>query len=749
MADLSFYNFLKAAFRHKIYKNPAASSFNYLGYNLPYKSIGADKGIFEYARRILPKFYTDEFADTEEGNLQMAKKVLEKLERKEDQELVQQFEGFKATQDQQIIEQAKAQSEETPIAAGESAATMSGGGLPSSFPQTSASYGRTGYQKFVRPVGGKEGGTGEGSAATNKAAGIEAEKAAKSPATIKDAQLRQQYKPPSISKFEKAASGVSLQPPKVPGSFINTARSFGSKLGVFFQKNLGKYLTLGRAATGVGAVIGGFTGAAFGGTGIFAGAIGGAILPSWVKSGGAGKFLGKTGNGIINFGARLSNQAGKGGLNLAGPKKKIIWLFFGGFMLFALGAGLLGALNPGGTPTGPGSPTGPILTSDISQCKFTRGGDSVKELTYKSPLLLGYIQEASNISGIPPVILAAFIRVETPSTVTKTDDEIKNMSISNCPTSSNGALGVMQLQPQGTYGHDAGAIENGAKMAGLNYDSLTKTDYCDVRKNIIMGAGFILKRLAYKIPQYPDTYGDGTSWNPSWTTNKTVTDKLVYGYYGCLNYPSCSTGPYNYGDDVSTSIQNCTPSLATGPTTGTSTSILDWALRINDKLEKGVSSRLFNRMVADISNGSYSAVRREGKNEGSSLSGTYWCTDIVIDSYNLSGVRGLNLSHEGVVNMRSAWKNLPGFKYVDYPGTNSLTALRSVGASYAAFWESEAGKHTGREHTAIIKAININNQGDGHIDTYESNNYLKTFTYPVAGGQIQNTLYPTRGFGGT
>lgn len=227
-----------------------------------------------------------------------------------------------------------------------------------------------------------------------------------------------------------------------------------------------------------------------------------------------------------------------------------------------------GSAFPPFTSIGEAAPLPPgYIGGEIASCKFTRSGDSIKELTYQSPLLLSYIQEASNLTNIPPVVLAAFIRVETPSTVTKNDNEIKNLSTeAACPKSETGALGVMQLQPEGTKGNDADAITNGAKLIGKEYSQLTKADYCDVRKNIIMGAGFILKKMTYKTKAYPKTYGDGTKWDTAWTNEKEAIDKLVSSYYGCLRYGSpddvnisCNDTrrKYSYGNDVWNSIQSC------------------------------------------------------------------------------------------------------------------------------------------------------------------------------------------------
>jgi len=128
MADLSFYKYLEAAFRHKLFKDKTATRFNYLSYNLTYERI------FYYARKILPSFYRNEaqFPNTEEGNLQLAKTVLEKLDNHRDVELENQFKGTATHEENQIIEQAAAESQQTGIPQEQavSAGATAGGGMP-------------------------------------------------------------------------------------------------------------------------------------------------------------------------------------------------------------------------------------------------------------------------------------------------------------------------------------------------------------------------------------------------------------------------------------------------------------------------------------------------------------------------------------------------------------------------------------------------------------------------------------------
>src|SRR3989338_3200202 len=117
----------------------------------------------------------------------------------------------------------------------------------------------------------------------------------------------------------------------------------------------------------------------------------------------------------------------------------------------------------------------------------------------------------------------------------------------------------MQIQPPGTTsarGDPASCdecIDAGAKLVGKTVSTMTRQDYCDPRTSIIVGAGWILKKMSML------GYGDGTKWDPAWTNDRKAIEALVNTYYGCLIYGGTTdcTGPFNYANDVSTSIQNC------------------------------------------------------------------------------------------------------------------------------------------------------------------------------------------------
>lgn len=320
----------------------------------------------------------------------------------------------------------------------------------------------------------------------------------------------------------------------------------------------------------IGGVIGGVTGLGLTGSplGLFTGGLGGGILPNILKLGGGKALLGKgalAASGIATGGITTALALAPDIASKAKSVSKNVVIIVGScigalLLLFLPGLGFdlpgitsllpppelaeSSSFYPGGTG------------GDIASCKFIRGAENPKAASFKSNLLLSYFQEASQVSGVPIVTLAAFARVESPSLVTKTDADLVNF---DCATSDTGALGLMQLQPKGTIGHDAAAIAQGSSFIGKQYEDLTREDYCDPRKSVLMSTGFILKKMSYF------GYGNGTKWQPEWNNDRKAINTMVSGYYGCpadnLKYggpdPRKCEGPYDYGEDVWTSVQSC------------------------------------------------------------------------------------------------------------------------------------------------------------------------------------------------
>lgn len=220
----------------------------------------------------------------------------------------------------------------------------------------------------------------------------------------------------------------------------------------------------------------------------------------------------------------------------------------------------------------------PSSAASASSCTFTRGDQNPQALSYKSPLLLQYFQQASKQTNIPAALLAGITRVEVPSASSYTDDDVRAIEKTVkegtyegkipgtdkvlCPTSSTGARGIMQIQPAGTRGHDSDALDNGARFLGKTAADLTLADYCDPKTEMILAAGFIVKKLQLK-----HQIGNGKDWEAAWNTDKNVIDSAADSYYGCLNYgdpnrPNACAGPYSYGDDIWASMQNCKDTFA-------------------------------------------------------------------------------------------------------------------------------------------------------------------------------------------
>lgn len=283
----------------------------------------------------------------------------------------------------------------------------------------------------------------------------------------------------------------------------------------------------------------------------------GKALAAASRLGGLGKLAGFT---PVGRGVQLALLA------VQNPKELMYAILAAGALFFIiltpLGSNLLqttSLLPPYETPrvTSGGASSGSSSfpqNSDISACKFIRGSEANPEQSFKSEVLMRYFRAAGALSGMPPALIAAFARVESPSSVNFTDESLNSYV---CAVSPTGALGLMQIQPAGTTGHDGPAVNLGASYIGKTVESLTKADYCDIEKSIIIATGFIIKKMEYR------GFSNGGKWNPEWTNNKDAIKVLVEGYYGCDRYPDCTSGPYSYSEDVWKSVQACKVSPTT------------------------------------------------------------------------------------------------------------------------------------------------------------------------------------------
>ena len=173
--------------------------------------------------------------------------------------------------------------------------------------------------------------------------------------------------------------------------------------------------------------------------------------------------------------------------------------------------------------------------------------------------------------------------------------------------------------------------------------------------------------------------------------------------------------------------------------------IVGWARQINAALERGTWD-YFNRQLATISNGHYSAQKRTGD----SIYNLYWCTNIIIDAYTLSGYGGLNVSHQAVLTMRRFFASSPNYTYLDFRPQDThirSSLLAKVKPGYVIIMQSVFDQFA-HSHVAIVGTINLDSHCNGYIDTIEANSSRKTHRYVIDNCNIIYSAFPVVAFAG-
>ncbi len=541
-------------------------------------------------------------------------------------------------------------------------------------------------------------------------------------------------------------SRFSMRGFKIPSSFKNLM----SRVGVFFQRNIGKYATVGRVAAGVSGIIGGITGGALTGgsaMGVFGGAGLGAVTPSWIRSGG-GKFLSNIGNRGINAFGSVSNQIARGKSNLAvssGAKKKLALLLLGLLLLFILIGGIGG--TSGGPAAGPTSPTAGTTPTTGGSCPDTSTNTNDATCQYLNPAIdifntsisqssidsyiskygpvftnagkgdlaeftkrVNYIVSSSQSSGLNPAIFLGYWKTESNFSTMGTRD--LGCIGDNFYEEVDCALGINTF---------ADPVKNPIANCARSKDA--NSPACIALKSVRTTFDKS-NQVKYPIASFDD-FAES------------------YGPYSHLNdqglHTNC-THTYNELIDVAKELNACTSSVAPPPITSTLSNILDWAQTINKNLDPSSTDRL----LAAVTNGSYST--------GTYPSGGYACTYFVVDSYNLAGIPGLSKTADGrVVDMENFWKSIPGYVYLDYQKDHLI--LKDVQPGFAMFQEQVPGVYTGNEHVSVVQQNTVDSHGNGKIVTLDSNaSTFRGWTYTVTDWTIDSSftrLHETiTGFGG-
>ncbi len=166
------------------------------------------------------------------------------------------------------------------------------------------------------------------------------------------------------TEVKSTAQPPKFQAPKVPGSFKNTLKNFGSAGGRFFQGNVGKFLTPGRVVTGFTTILGGVIGQGVAGSpGAFGGAVLGAFAPAAIRANGGSWVRGLAHNAanVVSIG---SNEISRGSLLMKGASKKVGIGILVGFLIMALGVGILAPLSSNQQTT-------PVATATSIGCPDT------------------------------------------------------------------------------------------------------------------------------------------------------------------------------------------------------------------------------------------------------------------------------------------------------------------------------------------------------------------------------------------
>ncbi|MCA9371990.1 hypothetical protein KC726_03770 [Candidatus Woesebacteria bacterium] len=163
----------------------------------------------------------------------------------------------------------------------------------------------------------------------------------------------------------------------------------------------------------------------------------------------------------------------------------------------------------------------------------------------------------------------------------------------------------------------------------------------------------------------------------------------------------------------------------------------------------GLSFDLYNRNVKQISNQYHTTPYREGAVKDVGDTGLFWCTNMVISSYSLSGYLGMGANEQGVQRMMDFWrKPNDQFIFFDHYAGDKQTNMLSIKPGCAFFMERTPGLYDG-QHTGIVYTITVDSHGNGSMTTLESNSSNKINKYTIKDYDIPNLRddYKMTGFG--
>lgn len=264
------------------------------------------------------------------------------------------------------------------------------------------------------------------------------------------------------------------------------------------------------------------------------------------------------------------------------------------FVIIIIILALAGSIPGGGTGPTPTPTPGPVGGGNIASCTFYRGGDPTPGLKFGNTEMPATITEISGKVGVPASIVAGIMRVESPQAISTTDSSyVTNDYDSKFSIDSSGnpvAYGVMQFTPGtfiNTYGLNSGDLQTTFGKTDIRCDTIQRTCAIDPQASQaptdlfrIYSIRDSITAAAYKVKRDKQAFNGADPWNED------AVNAIAANYYGCLRYPSCSSGPNSYGGDLWKSYSECqapAANLAGWPTNGTLTQGPQGVTDHNDK----------------------------------------------------------------------------------------------------------------------------------------------------------------------
>lgn len=324
---------------------------------------------------------------------------------------------------------------------------------------------------------------------------------------------------------------------------INNARDFARRVS-----NWGKTTTTGEA-TGVAGT--GGASAAAGGTG--------------AATAGSGAAIGGTAGGVVVAGTTGTAAGFSGGtiLAIAGPIIVGVLLLLSPIIIIILVILLFGSNNPL-----PGSE--PERGGDIYSCTFYRKANTPSEiqLTFGTKEMASLISDVSAKVGVPAAVIGGIMAVESSQGITQTNVEfVTNDYAATTSKDENGnpvAIGIMQFTPRTFRGVHMANINQLQTLFGKGNemrDSVDPQDSAIAKDTSLFRIYSIKDSITAAAFKAKADKGAGP-WN------KEAIMRVAEAYYGCLRYKDggadCNNGPYNYGEDLWKSFENCRPTVPGG-----------------------------------------------------------------------------------------------------------------------------------------------------------------------------------------